>query len=150
MSAAAMNRRSWPPRPAPLGLEDNVHLLGYVPEADLPAIYRSSDLFAIASVCEVQSIPALQALATGLPIVAVDAAALPELVRTGENGFLVPPDDPLALGDALLKVVGDPGYCTALGQASLALVNGHAEETMFRTYEKLYQNLVAKARENSS
>ena len=129
-----------------LGLEENVHLLGYVPESDLPAMYRSSDLFAIASVCEVQSIPALQAVATGLPIVAVDAAALPELVRPGQNGLLVPADDPLALGEALLKVVDDPDYRAGLGQASLELIDGHSEERTFRTYAEIYQDLIDKAR----
>ena len=128
-----------------LGLDENVHLLGYVPERDLPAMYRSSDLFAIASVCEVQSIPALQAVATGLPIVAVDAAALPELVRPGQNGLLVPPDDPLTLGEALLKVVDDPDYRAGLGQASLDLVDGHSEERTFKTYAEIYQNLLDQA-----
>jgi glycosyltransferase involved in cell wall biosynthesis len=129
-----------------LGLERNVHLLGYVPETDLPDVYRSADLFAIASVCEVQSIPALQAVATGLPVVAVDAAALPELVHSGQNGLLVPPDDPLALGEALLKIAGDPAYRTALGKASRGLLNGHSDETTFLTYEMVYRDLVARAR----
>jgi glycosyltransferase involved in cell wall biosynthesis len=128
-----------------LGLEHYVHLLGYVPESDLPAIYRSADLFAIASVCEVQSIPTLQAVATGLPIVAVDAAALPELVRPEQNGLLVPPDDVPALGGALRKVVSDPAYCAALGRASLELLDGHSEERTFRKYEELYRGLVERA-----
>lgn len=129
-----------------LGLERNVHLLGYVPERDLPALYRSVDLFAIASVCEVQSIPALQAVATGLPIVAVDAAALPELVHPEHNGLLVPPDDVPALGNALRILVRDSAYRTALGRASLELVKGHAEERTFTAYEELYKDLVAKAK----
>lgn len=127
-----------------LGLEEQVHLLGYVPEKDLPAIYRSSDLFAIASVCEVQSIPALQAVATGLPIVAVDAAALPELVQPEQNGLKVPPDDPVALGNALIRVVHDPEYRTELGQASLQLVDDHTEELTFKTYEEIYVGFLRK------
>lgn len=130
-----------------LGLEENVHLLGYVPEKDLPAVYRSSDLFAIASVCEVQSIPALQAVATGLPIVAVDAAALPELVRPEQNGLLVPPDDPVALGEALAKVVEDTGYRTELGHASLELVDRHAEDRTFQSYREMYEGLAKKFRQ---
>lgn len=128
-----------------LGLEHHVHLLGYVPESDLPALYRSVDLFAIASVCEVQSIPALQAIATGLPIVAVDAAALPELVHPEHNGLLVPPDDVAALGNALRMLVRDSAYRAALGRASLELVKGHAEEATFSAYEELYRNLIARA-----
>jgi 1,2-diacylglycerol 3-alpha-glucosyltransferase len=128
-----------------LGLEDNVHLLGYVPEVDLPALYRSADLFAIASICEVQSIPALQAVATGLPIVAANAAALPELVRPEHNGLLVTPDDPLALGEALQKVTGDPAYRRELGRASLELADDHSEQETFRAYAKLYEEVVGWA-----
>jgi 1,2-diacylglycerol 3-alpha-glucosyltransferase len=128
-----------------LGLERNVHLLGYVPESDLPALYRSADLFAIASVCEVQSIPALQAVATALPIVAVDAAALPELVKPGHNGFLVPPEDPAALGQAVLKVIQDPTYRSRLGRGSLELVKDHSQEATFLAYERLYNDLATKS-----
>jgi glycosyltransferase involved in cell wall biosynthesis len=132
-----------------LGLERYVHLLGYVPERDLPAVYRSSDLFAIASVCEVQSIPALQAVATGLPIVAVDAAALPELVQPEQNGLLVPPDDPVAMGEALTKVVEDPDYRAELGQASLELVDRHAEDKTFQSYREMYEGLAKKFRQEA-
>lgn len=127
-----------------LKLERNVHLLGYVPESDLPALYRSADLFAIASVCEVQSIPALQAVATGLPIVAAEAAALPELVKPGYNGFLIPPGDPEALGQAMLKAIQDTACHARLGHNSLHMLDGHAEQQTFQAYEKLYTWLTAK------
>jgi glycosyltransferase involved in cell wall biosynthesis len=100
-------------------------------------LYRCSDIFAIASDVEVQSIPALQALATGLPIVAVNAAALPELVYPGLNGFLAPPEDPQALGEAIFQVLKDPDHLRVMGQASLALVKDHAEEETFQQYEFL-------------
>lgn len=129
-----------------LGLEDNVHLLGYVPESDLPGIYRSADLFAIASVAEVQSIPVLQAVATGLPIVAANAGALPELVRPEQNGLLVPPDDPHALGEAILKIVANPAYRSELGRESLSMARGHSNEEMFSTFAELYHVLVARGR----
>ena len=124
-----------------LGLERHIHLLGYIPESDLPALYHCTDLFAIASICEVQSIPALQAVACGLPIVAVNAAALPELVQSGVNGYLVPPDSPVELGEALLKVIRDPLRSQEMGRASLSLVKDHAEEETFRAYARFYEGL---------
>lgn len=51
------------------------YTFGFVPEEDLPALYRASDLLAIASACEVQSLPTLQAVATGLPVVAAEDIA---------------------------------------------------------------------------
>lgn len=122
-----------------LGLGDRVHFLGFVPEEDLPTIYRRTDLFAIASDVEVQSIPTLQAAATGLAIVAVDAAALPELVEQGVNGLLVPPNDPAAFGAAIDRVLSDPGRMTAFGRASLAIARRHSDENTFDRYEALYR-----------
>jgi len=118
-----------------------VRLLGFVPEEDLPALYRASDVFAIASTCEVQSIPTLQAAATGLPIVAADAAALPELVRDGVNGLLVPPDNPREMGEALLRVTRDPNVAAQMGQASLTIGRAHSETHTFDAYEGLYRRM---------
>jgi 1,2-diacylglycerol 3-alpha-glucosyltransferase len=70
---------------ANLGLMNRVTFLGYLPE-DTPRLYRIADLFIIASVTELQSIVTMEAMASGLPVIAADAMALPELVRHGENG----------------------------------------------------------------
>jgi glycosyltransferase involved in cell wall biosynthesis len=127
-----------------LGLEDRVHFLGFVPEQDLPCVYRASDLFAIASECEVQSIPTLQATATGLPVIAVNAAALPELVTNGANGFLVPPDDPDALANAALKILADANLEAAMGMASLKISRRHDNAPTFDAHERLYESEVAR------
>ena len=124
-----------------LQVQDRVHLLGFVPEEDLPGIYCASDIFAIASISEVQSIPTLQAAACGLPVVAADAAALPELVQDGVNGFLVPPDDPEAISRAVLRISGDPECARAMGLASLAVGQAHAEERSFEKYEEFYKGV---------
>lgn len=129
-----------------LDLRDTVRFLGFVPEEDLPALYRQSDIFAIASDVEVQSIPTLQAAATGLPIVAAEAAALPELVETNTNGHLVPPDDPTAFATAIREILDDPALAERLGQASLDIGRRHAEENTFDAYEALYRAHSQEAR----
>lgn len=126
-----------------LGVKDYVHFLGFVPEEDLPAIYRAADIFAIASDVEVQSIPTLQAAATGLPIVAVDAAALPEIVHHERNGNLVPSDDPVAFADAFQRILSNPDRIAAFARASLTIGREHSEELTFDAYEKLYQEILA-------
>lgn len=125
-----------------LGLQDGVHFLGFVPEEDLPSIYRASDVFAMASICEVLSIPTLQALATGLPVVLVDAVALPELVDDGVNGYLVPPGDVEKMAAAILHIVQHPGTARRMGGASLSRSEPHAETEVFRLYEDLYAEMV--------
>jgi 1,2-diacylglycerol 3-alpha-glucosyltransferase len=123
-------------------VEHCVHFLSFVPDADLPAIFRLSDLFAIASICEVQSIPALKALASGLPIVAVNAGSLPELVHDGKNGYLVQPDDPQAFAESALRALDGPAE--PFRQASLVISREHSEQVTFDMIEELYQQLVSR------
>jgi 1,2-diacylglycerol 3-alpha-glucosyltransferase len=127
-----------------LGLHDRVHFLGFVPEEDLPALYRRSDIFAIASDVEVQSIPTLQAAATGLPIVAAAAGALPELVKHDTNGYLVTPGEPAAFADAFGKLINTPLLAEKLGQASLEIGRRHAERLTFDAYEEIYRTYAGK------
>jgi glycosyltransferase involved in cell wall biosynthesis len=124
---------------ASLDLEDRVRFLGFVPEEDLPALYRQADIFAIASDVEVQSIPTLQAAATGLAIVAAAAGALPELVRNNKNGYLVPPNDPHAFARAFREIIDNPEKAKKLGRASLEIGRQHAEEHTFEAYERIYR-----------
>ena len=124
-----------------LSLDSQVHFLGYVPEEDLPSLYRASDIFAITSDVEVQSLPTLQAAATGLPIVAANAAALPELVQDGRNGYLVPVGDVAALAAAIDRILKDPESARIFGLASHQIGQQHADELTFQAYEQLFRQL---------
>jgi 1,2-diacylglycerol 3-alpha-glucosyltransferase len=121
-----------------LGVRDSVHFPGFVTEEDLPGLYRQCDVFAIASDVEVQSIPTMQAAATGLPIVAADAAALPELVEDNRNGYLVRSGEPAAFAAAIEKVLNHPQLAARFGRASLEIGRRHAEEYTFQAYERLF------------
>src|SRR5579883_871945 len=74
-----------------LQIEDRVSFLGFVRDADLLALRRSAAIFAIPSEGDLQSLATMEAMACGLPVVAADSYALPELVHHGENGFLFQP-----------------------------------------------------------
>jgi glycosyltransferase involved in cell wall biosynthesis len=126
---------------ASLGMQERIHFLGFVPDEDLPSIYRHSNIFAIASTVEVQSIPTLEAAATGLPIVAVDAAALPELVHNNQNGFLVSPGDPKDFAEAIQKILDNQEKIPDFARASLAIGHQHSEVETFHAYETLYREL---------
>jgi glycosyltransferase involved in cell wall biosynthesis len=115
-----------------------------VPEQDLPALYRACDLFAIPSLVEVQSLPALQAAVTGLPIVAANSAALPELVRHGENGLLVNPHNARELGDAILYILNHPDEAVKMKQVSLEIGKAHDEQIIFQAYDEFYRSLAIK------
>jgi glycosyltransferase involved in cell wall biosynthesis len=126
-----------------LGVDHAVHFLGFVPEQDLPVLYRQSDLFAIASECEVQSIPTIQAAASGLPIVGVRAGALPELIESERNGFLIPPGDVEHFGEALVRILSDRQRARSMGSASLAIGRRHSESLTLDAYEALYRQVLS-------
>ncbi len=129
-----------------LRLDKYIHLLGYVPEEDMPALYRASHLFAIPSLVEVQSLPALQAAVTGLPIVAANSAALPELVKHGENGLLVNPLNAHELGEAILYIMNNPEIATRMGRVSLEIGRAHDEQFTFKAYDEFYRGMAGRTR----
>jgi len=124
-----------------LGVAGKVRFLGFVPAADLPGLYRLADVFAIASEAELQSLAALEAMATGLPVVAADACALAELVRDGDNGFLVAPGDADALSARLATLCRDPALRARMSAASLRIVGGHERDRCLAEWESLYSRL---------
>jgi glycosyltransferase involved in cell wall biosynthesis len=87
---------------------DRISFLGKVPEAELPALYRACDVFALPSVSRLEAfgIVALEAMASGLPVVASDMPGVREIVTDGVEGHLANPLDPLAFAariDVLLR-----------------------------------------------
>jgi len=90
---------------ARLGLEDQVQLLGFAPDADLPALYTGASLLAFPSLYEGFGLPALEAMACGTPVVGSTAPSLPEVC--GDAALLVDPTDATGLADALERVLTD-------------------------------------------
>ena len=76
-----------------LGLEKNIHFLGYVEHSKLNKIYKEHDIFVTASTIETQGIVVLEAMSSGLPIVGVKRLAIPDLVGNNINGFVTKPFD---------------------------------------------------------
>lgn len=111
---------------AELGLEDRTTFPGYLPAADLPLLYQAADLYCMASAVELQSITTLEALASGLPVVAASAGALPELVHHGENGLLAPPGDVAAFASALAEILTRPERAAAMGRKGRARAETHS------------------------
>jgi glycosyltransferase involved in cell wall biosynthesis len=100
-----------------LGLSGRVEFLGHVPFDRLAAEYRRADVFCLPSRQEGFGIVFLEAMAAGLPIVAVRAAAVPEVVLDGVCGILVPPGSPDALAGALNRLLSSAAERHRMGEA---------------------------------
>jgi glycosyltransferase involved in cell wall biosynthesis len=123
-----------------LGLADRVTFRGHTSEEELRALYSRATVFAIASIAELQSIATMEAMASGLPIVAANAVALPHLVQDGENGYLFTPGDADELAARLTDVLtAEPGERRRMQQASLDAVAIHDINRTLDTFEALYR-----------
>jgi len=103
-----------------LGLGTHVTLAGF--RDDLDEILPCLDLLVHPALMEGLGVSLLQAASAGVPIVASRAGGIPEAVRDGENGLLVPPGDVAALGAALAALLADPARRRALGAGGRALM----------------------------
>ncbi|WP_017324172.1 glycosyltransferase family 4 protein [Synechococcus sp. PCC 7336] len=99
------------------GLANAVIFHGRTDDNTLHQLYQQSDLFVLPSYKEGFGIVLLEAMHYGLPIVATNVTALPELVRDGETGLLVPPQNSQALAEALQKLIDRPDLRARLGRA---------------------------------
>jgi glycosyltransferase involved in cell wall biosynthesis len=125
-----------------LGSDDSVSFTGFVSDSDLPALYNMADCFVIPSTAELQSIVTMEAMASGLPVIAADSIALPELVRDGINGFLFDPGDVDMLAEKMVDVCRHSTDLSAMGQASLELIKDHDYKHTVDEFERLYSELI--------
>jgi glycosyltransferase involved in cell wall biosynthesis len=126
-----------------LGLQERVRFLGV--RADVPAILNASDLFVLSSRWEGNPMSVMEALAAGLPVVSTAVGGVPELVREGETGLLVPSEDTGALACALQALVDDPARRQAMGAAARQHAIAHFDiRHTVRGYEQLYESLLRR------
>lgn len=111
-----------------LGVANRIHWQGSVDQSEVLAAYRASDLFALA--CRITSdgdrdgLPnvLVEAASQGLACLSTNISGIPELFRNGQNGWLVPSDDPVALSHALHIAISSPALRRQYGEAAAAQV----------------------------
>ena len=114
-----------------IGVADRVRFLGEVSDADLPALYNLASVYVGASRraerigVEGFGISLVEASACGLPVVAGNSGGIPDAVRDGETGFLVPPEDTAALSGVVCRLLGDAALARRIGAAGRAAVERH-------------------------
>ncbi|MBC2668134.1 glycosyltransferase family 4 protein [Novosphingobium piscinae] len=126
-----------------LGVADAVTFHGALPEPQTIACIGRSDILVLPSYMEGLPLVLMEAMGLGRPVVASGVAGIPELVRDGENGLLVPPGHVAALAGAMLRLADDPPLRQRLGQAAREAV--HAEFVIDRAVIPLQDLLHGKA-----
>lgn len=127
------------------GLGDHVWLAGE--RRDVPEVMRALHLFALPSLAEGISNTVLEAMASGLPVVATRVGGNPELVAEGRTGLLVPSDDPAAMAEALVRLHADRRAADAMAAASRdEAVARFSLESMVQAYLSVYESELARRR----
>lgn len=114
-------------RVAELGLSGAVEIVGRVPHEHVPALVRSFDLMVMPSVYESETfgVAAIEASASGVPVVASRVGGVPEAVIDGKTGLLVPPRDVKALAEACVRMIDDEAMRREMGTAGRRFVERH-------------------------
>lgn len=125
-----------------LELAEHITFTDYLSDEEYPKIHGLADCFINAGTAELQSIVALEAIASGLPIIGANAMALPELIIHGTNGYLFEPNDLQTLAEQLVDVFSNPDKRKQMGYESRKIAQLHDIERTTEQYEQLYKEMV--------
>ena len=126
-----------------LDVEDNVSFVGFIANERVPDYMNQMDVFVVPSVMssETFGVAAVEAAASGLPVIASNIGGLPEVVLDGETGFLVPPRDPEAIAEKMIQLWKDEKLRVQMGRAARRFVEqNYIWEENAIEMERLYLN----------
>lgn len=123
-----------------LSLDGVIELLGQ--RNDVAELMQGADLYVNSSHYEGMPVAVIEALMSGLPVVATDVEGNREIVVTGKNGILVPPADPDALADAMIEILADPALYARLSRGALRSSAGFSIEATAGSHLDIYRQLV--------
>jgi len=125
-----------------LKIADSTKFLGMLRGEELVRAVNATDVFAITSRSENQSMTTLQAMACGLPVIGVNRGGLPEYIRNEENGFIVESGDTGALASRLTELIADAAKRKILGERGRIMAAEHAPQRIVERMEELYASLI--------
>jgi len=123
------------------GLTDCVRFLGR--RSDMSELYSLSTLVTLPSLAESFGFAVLEAMSLGKPVVAADTGGMPELLRDGEAGLVVPQADGAALGAGIIRILRNPEEARRMGEAGRRRAQDFTFERMIRGYEAVYERVCA-------
>jgi glycosyltransferase involved in cell wall biosynthesis len=129
-----------------LGLNEHVTFTGRISDEDLVAAYHAFTVQAMPSPAELQCLAVLEGMASGLPVVAVNAGALYELCRDGQNGYLCEVDSDADMADKLYRILADDKVRNRMAAKSLAIAKTHDLAYTLDQFEGIYRDLAGNHR----
>jgi glycosyltransferase involved in cell wall biosynthesis len=124
-----------------LGLEDRVIITGF--RKDPHKLMALMDVFVHPALVEILPRVIVQAQATGTSVVSTRLGGIPEVIRDGETGFLVPPGDLQALSETVIRLLKNPGLRRDVGQAARKAISAdYTVEAMVKSIEDIYYQLI--------
>jgi glycosyltransferase involved in cell wall biosynthesis len=127
-----------------LGVTERVRFVGDVPDEDLAGLYGEASALVHPALTEGFGLTILEAMTLGVPVVAAAADGPSELIRSGENGLLVPPRDGEALGGAIAEVLESPLFASSLSKAERAFARTVSLTGMVEQTSRVYQKVLAR------
>ena len=130
-----------------LGLTDHIRFAGRVSDEELSALYERADLFVHPTLYEGSSLVTLEAMAHGKPVVATTAGGIPDKVEEGKSGFLVPPGEVEALGEAVVRALSLGEGLVSFGKAGrLRVESDFSWSERIGSLLDLYREILAQRR----
>jgi 1,2-diacylglycerol 3-alpha-glucosyltransferase len=132
---------------AELGIAERITFTGAIPFSEVAAHLKAADIFGFASVTETQGLVTMEAMAAGLPVVAVDASGTRDIVEDGRQGYLVP-NDPDALAESINRLLDAPEkrkkfHRNALKRAQTFAMKSCAKQ-LINVYEQAIEDKAAE------
>jgi D-inositol-3-phosphate glycosyltransferase len=125
-----------------LGVSEQVSFVGPQPQVRLEAFYAASDLVVVCSHSESFGLTALEAHASGRPVVGTPVGGLAHIVDEGVTGYLVDDRDPAIFAERIAKVIGSPGSAAAMGRAAEKAARSFTWEATAASFAELYDCLI--------
>jgi 1,2-diacylglycerol 3-alpha-glucosyltransferase len=132
-----------------LGIGDRVKFVGFVPRPEVDQYYEAADLFVFSSITETQGLVVQEAMAYGVPAVAVAGGGASEGIVEGENGFTVR-NDPGAFAERVISTIGEDDLMAKLGEGASHCVRMHGAAEMTDKVLDVYGRVLSRAPEKTA
>ncbi|MEI6043229.1 MAG: glycosyltransferase family 4 protein [Chloroflexota bacterium] len=128
------------------GVKDKVVFPGQLSDEEKAAYFLASDLYVLPTRYEGFGIPLLEAMSAGCPVVSTNIPVVNEIIQDGENGLLAPPEDPVGLAKAIVRVLQDETLSNHLREGGRKAVVAYYTPLLIDQLEQLYKEIIAEKR----